>query len=898
MIFDCRAVTAPPTLPAHVITADYDGTHFPFREVPIPPARSHNARVPQPWSRVLHEPDVHAFSAPQPHPDGSVFVPWLPCAPRAYAIPTHPAQLFTDPYDWERMCQWWYHCRNQLQIAEQKILQGKPYHGFDYNPSRCPGGKDGLYIPFERRAPDFNWTAWDLRDFHAYGGAIKPLDVHVDPQTRTTLKLKAMYAEAVRTSYSDVAFIEELLTHGLDSRAFVRQDIMLMPNYKGFFDPDNFAFSAKKRMAKATAFAIDRIPAYGCTLPPFVHLYVNPRNVAIKPGTDPPKRRVTVDYAASRNLGPDGLPGYTPRRAKDPGPLSVNAGVDLQDPLAFPEPVEYMDLRKFARGAATLQSIRSIFPNEPLPPELELFQAMDDMEQYYEQLPRPSHLDPTNVMLIWSVSGHVDERGCFGACDMPHLSMRLESFFLHVTVYRAWERQRTFTTPTHLARWLTPWTTARRAAGGSASWTVAGGYIDDTANACFQFFGEDLMKIKRVMWAEFGLIVQPVKVDEKPVTVAAPRGQDMTVLGVTSSPARSQLLNEVTKITKYAELAERIAVHAREHGFRVPLELVDRCLGQLGFAAMLDPSLTGDLTVVRDMLSANWARRRGQQVLVSERAASYLDALAARLRLSTAPGALAFRCYAPRQGILGDSGRPIMYIWTDASCANAGDAVPPKGMTIAEQLYTPNLFHGWGAMFWLEGDDTVYFSQQFITYNARKSLDDSTACEMFGTSEAVYMQMLLTQAANVTVDMAHVGDSQSATAIVNTGKPKQTAERVLFWQFCDLRDRMSDTLLVSTQQLRKYNQETDILASLQMDPGHTNPKLRASQASGWVALQSLVDLRFGRHMQMCWLKPPPLDDTRKRMSVVVRAKGSRKRLGSRSVLPQLLKAAGAYAPRR
>jgi hypothetical protein len=59
-----------------------------------------------------------------------------------------------------------------------------------------------------------------------------------------------------------------------------------------------------------------------------------------------------------------------------------------------------------------------------------------------------------------------------------------------------------------------------------------------------------------------------------------------------------------------------------------------------------------------------------------------------------------------------------------------------------------------------------------------------------------------------------------------------------------------------------------------------------------------VDLRFGRHMQMCWLKPPPLDDTRKRMSVVVRAKGSRKRLGSRSVLPQLLKAAGAYAPRR
>ena len=49
-----------------------------------------------------------------------------------------------------------------------------------------------------------------------------------------------------------------------------------------------------------------------------------------------------------------------------------------------------MDLRIFARGAAILQSIRSIFPNEPLPLELEIFQAVDDMEQYYAQLPHLS----------------------------------------------------------------------------------------------------------------------------------------------------------------------------------------------------------------------------------------------------------------------------------------------------------------------------------------------------------------------------------------------------------------------------------------------------------------------------------------------------------------------------
>ena len=65
-------------------------------------------------------------------------------------------------------------------------------------------------------------------------------------------------------------------------------------------------------------------------------------------------------------------------------------------------------------------------------------------------------------------------------------------------------------------------------------------------------------------------------------------------------------------------------------------------------------------------------------------------------------------------------------------------------------------------MVWLESDDTVYVSQQFITYNARKSLDDSTACEMFGISEALDEATLLTCQAGIRVEVAHIGDSQSA----------------------------------------------------------------------------------------------------------------------------------------
>ena len=63
-------------------------------------------------------------------------------------------------------------------------------------------------------------------------------------------------------------------------------------------------------------------------------------------------------------------------------------------------------------------------------------------------------------------------------------------------------------------------------------------------------------------------------------------------------------------------------------------------------------------------------------------------------------------------------------------------------------------------MIWLESDDTVYITQQFITtYNVRKSLDDSTACEMFGISEALNEATLLTQQAGVQVEVAHIGDS-------------------------------------------------------------------------------------------------------------------------------------------
>ena len=67
---------------------------------------------------------------------------------------------------------------------------------------KLPGGRHGLFIPFSRRAPQFAWCDWDLRDYHDHGGPIKPVRYHTPPQDRTTLDLQAMYDAAIALKYA------------------------------------------------------------------------------------------------------------------------------------------------------------------------------------------------------------------------------------------------------------------------------------------------------------------------------------------------------------------------------------------------------------------------------------------------------------------------------------------------------------------------------------------------------------------------------------------------------------------------------------------------------------------------------------------------------------------------
>ena len=367
----------------------------------------------------------------------------------------------------------------------------------------------------------------------------------------------------------------------------------------------------------------------------------------------------------------------------------------------------------------------------------------------------------------------------------------------------------------------------------------------------------------------------------------------MVLLGLLSAPRLSQMRNDPAKAHKYSELALAIADYADAHGRRVPLEMVDRCLGQFAYSGMIDQSLRSELGVVRDQIDARAARQLGGSVLVSARSGDYLRCMAQHMQRSTEESTAAYVCFAPRKGMLGDTGTAMLHIWTDAS--GNYSAMPPPGMPVIDQIQHPDLFHGWGAMYWVESDDAVYVTQQFITYNARATLRDSTAFELFGVTEALYVAGPALRAH--TFEVAHQGDSTSATTLVNGGAPHQTAERVLMWQHSGLRDRLPPTLVVSTQKLRQFNQETDLLASSNVTQVPESQASKTKQAATIERLHDLVAARFGRRMRILVIAPDSLQRARDRMATVVRAKESTKEssIERRSVLPMLSKTRAAYA---
>ena len=859
---------------ASVPRADGEQTpsgEFPFLTVDIPTSlRSHNDRVAQPRRDLLYEPDQPISNLPDSSLPGFQFqaprpVLWPPGKPG----PSTPDDVWSEPWVHPTICLWWTIMLEQLALAERYLLSGQQWGGFDF--SQLPGRNKGLFIPGTLRNPEFAAVNWDYRDYNEGTGPIKPLEECVDPSTRCTLDLRAFVRMAVETQCPDLHFILQFAEYGLDNRSFPEGSVVLVPNYKAFYEKEGFSFAHQKLNQKMREFDPPRLLSRGCGQVPFACLTVNPRNVAWRPGADPPKPRVTADYGAPRSLDETGRAGYVPPLANNPGPLSINFATDLENGNHFP-PITYLSIRHVTRQAAIMNAISEV-TDGAVPANLRLHQSAEDMAAYYEQLPMASRCDPHNVMIVCSTSGHVDTQGCFGHTGLPHLANRLSFFFVWLILARARARQRYATPPPECITPIRRWEAARRSVGARADWATMGIFFDDFVSFVYEFWHHVFKPETDATLHELKLIMSEDK------ELDGPPGVPVLVLGLLSEALFEEIRNDPKKVTKYRALAEEVVAKAQTFPYRVDNELVDRMVGQFSYSAFANPSVTSELLVVRAALGSleDPAARYGGKTRVPPSSWPFILGMATRLKLSS------FVAFAPRQGRVGGTGLPVLFTFFDASCDVS--RIPPLGTSVHDQRMDPTYFRGWGCLIHPEGTNVVFYSQQFITYWTRVQLKDSTATEVFACNETLLLAAPLRDVRPI--DILQVGDNESCKWICNGAGAKQPAERILHRQRCDLRDSMPPTVVVVTQVVRERNKESDILTRVNVLDEPTNERGRIARALAMEDMQRLTDARFGHPMRLIPVSPPDFERSRARLSVVVQAtcsarpaQGKRKRPAS------------------
>ena len=411
-------------------------------------------------------------------------------------------------------------------------------------------------------------------------------------------------------------------------------------------------------------------------------------------------------------------------------------------------------------------------------------------------------------------------------------------------------------------------------------------YFDDFADASFKLFFHQLQTVKEEVFTEFKVTMSAGKAgryyDNKP----------MGLLGLVLHVMEAVLAHDLSKARRYSALAKQLVQTARKSGF-VPNEMMDRLEGQFRFSSEADPGLVGDLLCIRAALGTNFARKGGK-TRVSEQACQLIERMAERMQLGMAV------CFQPRGGKLGSTGLPLLTGWTDASgaktkpiilcseCCPGGQGVRfctstsglrCRWMSVEAQMNSEKYFFGWGGMFYLEGTNTVFITQQFVTYNARNSLDDSTALECCGTNEGLCIMARVRDQGPV--DMIQIADNQADVGIANVGKPRQVAERILFAQRVQLRDTMAPTIVVAHHVLRDRMPEADFLSRhLILRFMDAQGNIEDQSPEGRVAagllreLHVMINTRFGCYMHLRPVWPEPWEDARARLAVVIRAKGS------------------------
>jgi len=342
---------------------------------------------------------------------------------------------------------------------------------------------------------------------------------------------------------------------------------------------------------------------------------------------------------------------------------------------------------------------------------------------------------------------------------------------------------------------------------------VVGGFFDDTASFAFECLGPRLRATFKRQWSDFNILVADgLDVDGVPdgssnkVEEADPDAE-MSFLGLLPNCALSRIEMEPDKCLKYTLLGDKVVRDARKHARnKVPLELIDRLEGQLGYASTAKPALRADMQVLRMVTgTAHYARKSSHTqastaVIVTEEASVRILDLCKRLSDTSCSS------FFPRQGIVGLR-NPRLWIFTDASC----DFDPSSRYK----------YRGWGAVVFLEGSGCLCVMQQPFSWNARNTMRDSTAMEYLAATLALQWCIPIVQ--YYKPDVIHVLDNFATVGMVLTNKAKAHAERVLSQWRSDMLDALPDqSLVVAVHVVRERIPEIDFLTKNDMSASTTD----------------------------------------------------------------------------
>lgn len=728
----------------------------------------------------------------------------------------HPKELWHKEQHWENLCQWFSKYDAEVKKCEAYKDKAKPRR-FRYND--LPGGRNGIRIPGSERDPRF--TGMRIHIKGKDGPCIAQRWTPV--QENTELNLANIWRYVLDTwdtedPFPDMEIAWELCWVGLSNRSnYDKEEVVCMPNYNGFWD--NLTFAQKKENEKLTAFRINRLVRFEatdfCPAVPSMHL---PRSVQTqqKNADGSVKPRATIDPGAG------GRPGQ--KEDHDPDP-SINAKVDLENKELFPS-IKYFTVAALGEAAAILKTSG-----------LKLHQSAYDAEFFYEQFPRVCDEIDAQFQKVSSGSSTVDTRAIFGMRAEPATLNRC-GYLIRWCTAREMDKLQTNAERTNiLSAEATKYIKMRRKQGHSGSLAATGIYFDDQGTVCIEEVKRLTLQAQQTIWQLFEVSMADGRTDphrtvkDKRLEMGEGEGE-LVLLGLVLDlvkPGRRTLGTQ--KKRDYAATGRALLATASIGETWNPADL-ETWVGQMGWAATVNPALRLNLNILRSALGSEWNKHH---VTPTAPARSVINQLIEELESSQ--GVALMPTLAPYDG---STGIPVFHIVTDAA-------------------RDPNTkgFKGYGGFITEPGSTVIHwFKQEFSKYEMEQL--HPSALELYGMTAGIFIlaqwaQQWLpepsTEGKGIIerrwLDVVNICDNQSASEhIANSNKAHKEAERQL------IRER---TTLLIKHRIRAASvhciRETE---AIQAADHLSNGDVTAAQEK----LQHL----FGQHKIKMIELPPPRSD--------------------------------------